>query len=176
MKTKKITFAAVMIALSTAIMLSAYFPYLTYAIPCIASLPIMIIVIELDKKWAIAAFLASLLPIMLFCEPESKLIYTLIAGYYPILKAVIEKLNNLVVEFILKLFSFNVAFFSSVFLASLVMGIKPDLDGLEGLGVMAYVIFWVLAQVVFIMFDFCLTKMAEYYFLRLRKTVSKLLK
>ena len=50
---KKITFSAIMAALATVIMLVSYFPYLTYAVPAIAGLCIMVVVIEINKKWDI---------------------------------------------------------------------------------------------------------------------------
>ena len=84
-----------MAALATVLMLVGYFPYLTYAVPCIASLAIMAVVIELNKKSAFLTYLASLLPIFLFCEMESKLLYICLVGFYPILKALFENTAQL---------------------------------------------------------------------------------
>ena len=70
-KSLKITFSGLCAALATIIMITAYFPYLTYATPAIASLVIMVCFIEIDAKWAVACYLASILPIFLTAEIES---------------------------------------------------------------------------------------------------------
>ena len=98
-----------MAALSVVLMLGAYFPYFTYTIPAFAGLCIMVVLLELGTKWAISAYITSALLTVLFCEPEAMLMYVFLFGYYPILKAVIEKLRKPVVEWVLKIVSFNIA-------------------------------------------------------------------
>ena len=58
-KNSKLTLSAMMAALASVFMLLSYFPYLTYAIPALAGLFIMVIVIEIDCKWAIGGYIAS---------------------------------------------------------------------------------------------------------------------
>ena len=58
-KTAKITLCAMMVALVSVFMLTSYFPYLTYSIPAVAGIFIMIAVIETDKKWAFLSYFAS---------------------------------------------------------------------------------------------------------------------
>ena len=101
--TSKIALCAMMSALATVVMLMAYFPYLTYALPAIAGLFIMVIVIEVDYKWAFLTYLSASFLTFLFAEPESKLMFICLFGFYPILKSVIEKLNKALIEWVLKL-------------------------------------------------------------------------
>ena len=103
-----------MSALAVVFMLLSYFPYLTYAIPAIAGLCIMAVVIEINLKWAFLSYLTSAVLVLLSAEPESRLIYVFFLGYYPILKAIIEKIKLPIVEWILKIISFNVKFTSIV--------------------------------------------------------------
>lgn len=70
MKTKKIAFGGMLAALATVLMLMGYFPYLTYAVPCVASLAVMVAVLECGRLYGLLVYLASVLPVMIFCEPE----------------------------------------------------------------------------------------------------------
>lgn len=108
-KSNKITLCAVMAALATVFMLLAYFPYFTYAVPAFSSLFIMIVVIEINCKWAFGAYLAASVLVFLLAEPESKLIFILFLGYYPILKALADRLHKPVLEWLIKLAVFNAA-------------------------------------------------------------------
>ena len=91
-----------MSALAVVFMLLSYFPYLTYAIPAVAGLFIMATVIEINLKWAFLSYLTSAVLVFLFAEFESRLLYIFFLGYYPILKAIIEKIKKPVIEWILK--------------------------------------------------------------------------
>ena len=93
-RTNKVTLCALMASLSVVMMLGAWFPYLTYTIPAFAGLCIMVILLEIGSVWAISAYITSALLTVLFCEPEAMLMYVFLFGYYPILKAFIEKIKN----------------------------------------------------------------------------------
>ena len=54
-------------------MLLSYFPYFTYAVPAITGLLTMMLVIEINAKWAFAAYIAASALVFIFAEPESKL-------------------------------------------------------------------------------------------------------
>lgn len=174
MKTKNITFCGISAALATVIMLTGYFPYLTYAIPCIASLAIMAVVIELGKKYALATYLVSLLPIFLFCELESKLLYICLVGFYPILKAVFEKTRNRVLEYTLKLTLVNAAIFIIYLLSTLVFGLSFEDVGEP----IKYggIILVIAANITFLLYDMCIGKMALAYIIKFHPIVKKMLK
>ena len=82
-------------------MLLSYFPYLTYAIPAVAGLFIMAVVIELDVKWAFLSYTSSAVLVFLFAEMESKLMYVFFLGYYPIVKALLERMRKPLIEWII---------------------------------------------------------------------------
>lgn len=174
MKTKRLSFSAMMAALATVLMLIGYFPYLTYTVPCVASLPIMVVLIELNKKSAFYTYIASVLPVFLFCEPESKLLYLCFVGFYPVLKAIFEGFKSRIAEFILKFVSFNIGIAIIYLLSRFVFGIS--FDDLGELGKYGAIVFLVLANFVFLAYDLCLSKMAVYYMYRLHSSVQKFLK
>lgn len=174
MNSKRLCFCAIMAALSAVLMLSAYFPYLTYAISCIASLPVMVVLIELNKKSALLTYCVSLLPVMLFCETEAKLLYLCFCGFYPVLKAVLEAIKSRVLSYILKLLCFNAAVLVLYLLSTFVFGVS--FDDLGELGKYGGLVLLGLANLTFLAFDFCISKMAVFYLYRLHKTVDKMLR
>lgn len=174
MKNKRITFCGISAALATVIMLTGYFPYLTYAIPCIASMVIMAVVIELGKKYALTTYLASLLPIFLFCELECKLLYICLLGFYPILKAVFEKMRSRILEYILKILLLNVSVLAIYLLSTLVFGLS--FEDMGELGKYGGAILIILANITFLLYDFCIGKMVFAYIIKFHPTVKKMLK
>ena len=174
MKTKKIAYCGVSAALITAIMLAAHFPFLTYAIPCVASVIIMGVVIELGEKYAFATYLASLLPVLLFCEKESMLLYVSLMGFYPVLKALFEKLRSRVVEYVLKFAIANIAFFAVYYLSIYLLGIP--LGEMDELGRYGAIILWGAANVTFLLYDICITKLSFSYMILIHPNVKKMLK
>ena len=80
--TKKITFCGIMAAISVVIMLTSYFPYLTYAIPAIASIFVLIPTLEIGLKWGTLTYFVSAVIVLLVGEMEAKLLFTVFLGYY----------------------------------------------------------------------------------------------
>lgn len=171
---KKITLCAMMAALATAFMLLSYFPYLTYAIPAVAGLFIMVIVIEIDYKWAFLSYLASALLVFLFAEPESKLMYICLFGYYPIVKGLIEKIRKPVTEWILKLICFFLAVILAYFVFAGLFGI--NLDDINDFGKYAVLILLLFGTVAFVLYDIAISKMSFVYFNRLHGRIKRIFK
>lgn len=173
-KTAKITFCAMMAALATSFMLLSYFPYLTYAIPAIAGLFIMVLVIEIDCKWAFAGYLASAFLVFLFAEPESKLMYICLFGYYPILKAGIEKMGKPIIEWILKLAVFTVAVAAVYYVLAGVFGIS--LNDMGDFGKYGIVFLLIFGAAVFVFYDIAVSRMASMYMRVLHRKLRKMFK
>lgn len=163
-----------MAALASVFMLTSYFPYLTYAIPAVAGLFIMVAVIETDIKWATLAYIASSVLVALLAEPESKMLYILFFGYYPIVKSIFERPKSRVIEYILKFAVFNAAV---IFSYTVVAGIfNISLDDMGDFGQYTTLILLVAANIVFPIYDLAVSRMAQFYMLRLHPSVSKIFK
>lgn len=160
-KNKNITFSALMSALATAVMLLSFFPYLTYAVPAVAGLFIMIVVIEIDLKWAIMSYIVSCAPIFLLAENESKLLYIMFLGYYPIIKALIEKVRKPVLEWAIKIFAFNCAVLLVYFVFAEMLGVS--LDDLGEFSKWGVYILLAAGNVVFVLYDIAVSRMAMFY-------------
>lgn len=163
-----------MAGLAAVIMMGGWFPYFTYAIPCVASLTAMVVTIEYNKKSAFLTYLVSLLPILLFCEIESKILYLCFVGFYPPLKALIERNPSRLIEFVIKIICFNIGVGLVYVFSTFIFGVT--FDDMGELGKYGAVILLALANITFIAYDFCITKMAEIYILRFHNKVAKILK
>lgn len=172
--TKKITVCALMAALASVFMLSSYFPYLTYAIPAIAGLFIMVALIETDIKWAVLSYVASALIVAIMAEPEAKMLYILFFGYYPIVKSVLERLKSRVAEYLLKFAVFNAAVIFAYTVVSVLFDIR--LDELGEFGRYTSIVMLAAANVVFPIYDMAVSRMAQFYMARLHPAVSKIFK
>lgn len=169
-RTKRITLCAISAALAAAFMLTSYFPYLTYAIPAVAGLFIMIPILEIGCKWAFGAYLVSLVPVLLLAEPEAKLLYALIFGYYPILKAVTEKML-FPARWTIRLAAANGAIALAYLVFAPLMGIPTDEFWEYGkIGIIAL---WIAANAVFVLYDVAIARMSVVYSVRIRPKIKK---
>ena len=172
--TNKITLCAMMAALATAFMLLSYFPYLTYAIPAVAGLFVMVTVIETNYKWAFLTYLSSSVLVFLFAEPESKLMYICLFGYYPIIKGLIEKINKPFIEWTLKIICFFIAVLTAYYIFAGLFGIK--LDDLNEFGKYSVLILLGFGTVAFVLYDIAVSKMSYLYFYRLHYRLKRFFK
>lgn len=172
--TPKITLCAMMAALAVCVMLLSYFPYLTYAIPAVAGLFIMVLVVEIDCKWAFAGYLTSTVLVFLLVEAESKLLYIFFLGYYPILKALVERIRKPVFEWIIKLICFISAVLIVYFIYTKLYGV--DMSDMGALGNYGNAILLGLGTVTFVIYDIAVSRMAGFYLKVLHSKISRILK
>ena len=163
-----------MAALAVAFMMLSYFPYLTYAIPAVAGLFIMAVVIELDLKWAFLSYTSSAVLTFLFAEPESKLMYVFFLGYYPIVKALLERIRKPVIEWVIKVLSFNAAVLVVYLIFAKPMGI--DMSDFGTLGKYGEFVLLGLGNIVFVLYDIAVSRMATMYVKIVRPKFKNFLK
>ncbi len=172
--TKKVTFCAIMSALATVIMLVSYFPYLTYAVPAVAGLCIMAVLVEIGPKWATLSYFSAAFLSFLFAETESKIMFILFFGFYPVLKSLIERINNPFVEWVLKILIFNISLIFAYFvLTELFMLPKEDFGMFAKYGA---VILLALFNFVYLCYDFAVSRMSVFYIYKLHPKIERLLK
>ena len=155
-------------------MLMSYFPYFTYAVPAVTGLLTMMLVIEINVKWAFAAYIAASVLVFIFAEPESKLMYICLFGYYPIVKALIERINKPVIEWILKLAVFNVAAIMIYAVFAGMFGVS--IDDFSTLGKYGAYIFLGFGNAAFVLYDITVSRLSGTYVYRIHPKVKKLLK
>lgn len=173
-RVKLIALSGIVAALSVVVMLAAYFPWFTYAMPAIAGCFHIMLVSEAGKKHALAVFAVVAVLSFFICEKESWLCYTLFFGFYPIAKALIEKIPSKAACWVVKLILFNVCFTAILLIAAYI--ITADVSVLSEFGVFTIPIFLATGNIMFIMYDICLTKLVMLYMYKLRVRIHKLLK
>ena len=161
-------------ALSVAVMLTSYFPYLTYAIPALAGLFMMVPLIECGVSWGFGCYAASAVIVFITAETEAKILYVMLLGYYPILKSLIERINKQAVEWILKLVCFNVAAIAFYYISSALFAVSFDDFG--EWGKYGALLFLALCNVVFVLYDIGISRVASYYMYALHDKVKKIIK
>ena len=136
---------------------------LDISIAVIVSLFCVFAVIEYGKAapWMVFA-VTSVLSAVLLPNKTPALMYALFFGYYPILKEKYEKKRTLI-AWTLKEITFNIALVAVLFFGkNLVLG---DVS----IPIPLYIIAVVVLEVVFVLYDFALTKLITYYLVSLRK-------
>ena len=172
-QSKKVSFSAILAALAVIVMLiGSVVETVTLATAGIASLCIMIAVLELGKTYAFMIYAAaSVLALLLLPVKDPAIFFALSFGYYPILKLLIEKIKNKIVAYALKGCVFTAAF-SALFLIAIKF-LVPNAN------LTKYAIVWYLfGLLIFFAFDYAFSKLIRSYFFSLRKRlgIDKLLK
>ncbi len=172
-KAGHITLGAVLGALAVVVMLVSYFPYLTYAIPALAALFVMVAVIELGPKWALFSYLTAAVLSLLLAEHEAALLFVCFFGYYPIIKLQLERIKSVLLRYIFKFAIFNTAILVVYYVAMRLMGIE---DGFGGYTQYMLYAVWALANGVFLLYDYEIVRLSQWYIERLHSRVSRFLR
>ena len=156
-------------ALSVVLLIPTALDLFVYALPALAGFLTLFCVIELGKGWAFGVYGAtSILSLLLVPNKEAAVMYVAFFGYYAIVKALLEnsKLPR-AAEYLLKFLVFNAAVVSAYLVLIYVFGMPLDdvlgLDGDVWWAKYALPVMLVSGNVVFLVFDFALTRMAMVY-------------
>lgn len=170
----KIAFCGLMSALGTAFMLMTYFPYFTYAVPALAGLLTMVVLIEISAKWAFATYAVTAVLSFLFAETEAKLMYIFILGIYPVLKALMEKIGSRAVQYVFKFGYFNIAVFAVYSVLHFVFGFPFEVVGKYT--AIAFAGLLLLGNFTFLLYDVMLYRVAQAYVIKIKPTVGKIMR
>lgn len=176
-RTKKLAFSAILAALGTTILyLGAITGVLDISAVVLASFCVLFADIELKSPYQIMIYVVtSVLSFLILPDKETALLYILLGGYYPVIKAKIEKIRVPVVSYALKLCIFAVAYTATAWLTYRFFMLPEEITRLTS-GRWLIIIISGAALVLFILYDFLLTRLTEFYFCRMRGRISHLLK
>ncbi len=173
MKTSyKVSLGGVVGALSVVLMLlTSLVPFGTYAFPAFAGMLLVCVVIELGYSWAFIVYtVVSVLSFIFLTDKEAALYYVVFLGFYPIIKGLIEKLRYKTLQYVLKFSVFNVCMVIAFYLSISLLSIPKESFNL--FGVYLPWVFLLLGNVVFIMYDYCISKVVTVYILKIHKLLS----
>ncbi len=174
MKTSvKVSLGGVVAALSLVLMLlTSIIPFGTYAFPAFAGILLVLLVFNLGYTYAFAVyFVTAALSFLLVTDKEAALYYALFLGFYPILKGVIERIPSKPVQYIVKLALFNVCMIAAFYIGITLLSIPKESFNL--FGVYLPWVFLILGNIVFIIYDLCITRLVTLYLLKWHDRLNK---
>ena len=137
-----------------------------YAAPTIAGLMLLSMSYATGKAFALYAYGASGLIVILLCpDKEAALIFILFAGYYPLIRDLLEKIPIKPLVFLVKLVFFNAAALAVYYLSIYVIGLPVDDYIVFGVDITKA--FFFMLNILFICYD----RMLVLFDLRLRKRI-----
>lgn len=169
--TGRLAFGSMLSALCVVCMfMTNLIPVASYALPALAGVLIMIAVVELGKRWALIVYgVSALLSLLLVSDLEAKLVFVLFFGYYAILKSIFESLHRPNFCIALKFSVFNLAIISAYFLA--IHLFQLPMEEFVLFGIQLPLVFLILANVVFLVFDIAMTRVITMYIWRFHERV-----
>ncbi len=173
MKTSyKVSLGGVVGALSIVLMLlTSLIPFGTYAFPAFAGMMLVCVVIELGYSWAFIVYtVVSVLSFVFLTDKEAALYYVVFLGFYPILKGLIEKLRYKTLQYVLKFSVFNACMVLAFYISISLLSIPKESFNLFGVSLPW--VFLLLGNVVFIVYDYCISKVVTVYILKIHKLLS----
>ncbi|MBQ8140337.1 MAG: hypothetical protein IJ038_01420 [Clostridia bacterium] len=164
-RTRRLAICAMMCALGVVVLyLGALVDVLDISMAVIASLFVIFTVIEYGDAAAWTVFaVTGILSLILLPQKLPAAMYLLFFGFYPIIKEKIEKAKRRWLQWLIKEIVFNVC------LVILMLLVKYFVY-LDGHGLFVFeVIFFLLANGTFVIYDIALTRLISLYVFRLRK-------
>lgn len=173
-KTKNTAVCGLMTALSVVLMmLTTLIPVFMYVIPIVTGIIVLFVADVSNKKWGAGVYFSTaFLSLLLITDKEAALTYALFFGYYPLIKESIEKLPK-ALAWILKIVLFNIAAVGIGVISFYVFGISGD--EYDEFGKYTIPILLIMANVAFVLYDFCLTK-NRFLLIRFSEKFEKMIK
>ncbi len=175
MKTSiKAAVGGVSAALSVVLMFLGGILYIfTYAVPMVLGILMSALKKSFSVSCAICVFVAvSVLSFILVPEKEIVLMYMLFFGWYPLIRDELNKIRPGFLSLPVKLILFNICIFVIELIAYYVFGIPFFEDGVFSVSML--VLFAVLMNITFILYDFMLSKFLILYERKLEKRILKI--
>lgn len=163
MKAKQIAESGILIALTLVVLYAtSILPVSKLTVLTIASCFIPIAIIRTSIKHSILVYVASSILSLFLIPLNTALAYVLFFGIYGIIKCYIEKAKNLSLEICLKLISFNILLTIIYFVSRSVLIVPSKLP--------IYLLI-ILAQGVFLVYDYALSLIINYFYERFNKHI-----
>ena len=177
LRSRKIAFCAMLVALSVTLMLSGgLIPIATYCAPMFCALLLLPILMEYGKKTAWTAFAATaIITLLLDIDKEAAFFYLFI-GHYPLLKWEIERIKNKPLKLILKLLIFNLSISLMYMFLGLVLNMHAVTAEFAQMGVVMLVAFIIALNFCLLLYDRLVFPLMILYDRKIRPRFRSLLK
>ena len=180
MNSKDLALGGILIALTSIILYStSILPISTISILTVASAIIPVCIIRSNVKNAIFVYVASSILAIFLVPINISIMYILFFGIFGVIKYYIESLDKLILEYILKLIFFNIVFLIGFILIQSILGVNL-IAGLEtmianfvdtSIRSTTLIVIWIIIQPVFLIYDYAMTMIIDFYMKRIHKNV-----
>ena len=180
MKSKNISIAGILIAITVVMLyLTSIIPINTIAILTLVSAITPICIMRTNVKNSILVYIAAGIISFFLVPVNISILYILFFGLYGIIKFFIEKINNKIVETILKLIFMNLVLFVTIFAFENIVGLDiinqveniiknfintSNINIYKWIGV-------IIIQPIFIIYDYALTLVITIYIEKIHKRI-----
>ncbi|MCD7810336.1 MAG: hypothetical protein LUD57_05440 [Ruminococcus sp.] len=135
--------------------LAGVIPALYLVLPMIAGVLMMIIAVEVNKKWALLTYVAvGMLSMFITFDKEAALIFIMFFGHYPILRFYIERIKPALIRLLIKFAVFNVCIIAYFYVTVYIFGLVQMLEEMDEFGKYGTLIMLVFANFVFVLYDY----------------------
>jgi len=164
MKSRYIAENGLLVALTVVLLyVASIIPISKLSILTVASCLIPISIIRTSIKNTILVYIASSVLSFFLVPTNIALYYTLFFGIYGIIKYIVEKTNNLPLEYLFKLIAFNI-------LLLIIYLITKSFFDISNSNLPLWTL-WLAAQIVFLVYDYALTLAISFFLNRLNKYI-----
>lgn len=172
---QRITFCGALCALALVILLATVFPFVTYALAALAGIVLVPATLELGWRYGVISYaITAVLAALMTPDMEAKMLFILFLGYYPSVRIRLSLMFNRVLSWVLKETIFNVAIVSGYCI--MLWGIGLPEDALTIAGIHLPIVFWIVANAVFVIYDIALDRVTALYRVRLHPLVQSMFK
>ena len=174
MKTSvKVTMGGVVAALCLVLMLlTSVIPFGTYAFPAFAGMLLVLLVFNLGYPYAFAVYIiTAVLSFLLVADKEAALLFAIFLGYYPTVKGLIERLKSKVWQYVIKFLLFNATMIGAFYIGTSLLSIPKDSFNI--FGVYLPWLFLIIGNVVFVIYDLCITRLVTIYLIKWHNRLNK---
>ena len=156
--TRRLAFASVGCALQVILLyLGALLDVLDISVAALAAFVNVWAVIELRGAWPWLMWgVTSAVSLLLLPAKSPAVLYLLLAGYYPMIKSLLEKCH-IVLSWVLKILIFNVAMTLTILACMKLLGMSGDFEGI------VLPLFYVIGNPAFVLFDVAATRLITAY-------------
>ncbi len=170
--------SSIISALSVVLMiLTNIITILSVTLPAVAGVLTAFLVIETDKKYALMSFVCvSVLSFLFVADKSSVLFYLLFFGYYPILKAIIEKyIKSKFILRIVKFLVFSICIVLSYFILVNIFMFSKEESIFNGISLLLPV-YYMVVMITLIAYDIAITQLIIRYIVKFKPYVDNILK
>lgn len=172
----RVALCGISAALSLLFLLLTAVPVTEIALAALAGVVVIPAIIELGRRGGLLIYMGvSLLALLLVPSLEAKVLYIAFFGWYPALKSLLESRRlPRVVELLLKGATFNAAVLTAYWLMTRFWGLPADSFTIAGHSLP--LVFLMLGNVVFFLYDIGLSRVITAYCRRWQQHIHRLLK